>query len=83
MDKFGTLWGTTQGGGKHHQNTGTIFQIEGTTFDTRYRFCSQPSCADGENPAAGLAVDNRGNLFGTTTQADYQYYYATAFEFTP
>jgi len=31
-----------------------------------YNFCSQPNCADGENPVASLTPDDAGNFYGTT-----------------
>jgi uncharacterized repeat protein (TIGR03803 family) len=31
-----------------------------------YSFCAQSGCADGENPSAGLVLDQKGNLYGTT-----------------
>lgn len=36
------------------------------TESVLYYFCSQQSCADGENPWGGLIIDGKGNLYGTT-----------------
>src|SRR5437762_6235609 len=30
-----------------------------------YSFCAQANCADGQAPKGDLAMDSRGNLFGT------------------
>jgi len=40
-----------------------------------YSFCSAGNCTDGASPAAGLAFDKVGNLYGTTYNggADYAY----------
>jgi uncharacterized repeat protein (TIGR03803 family) len=40
-----------------------------------YSFCSAGNCTDGASPAAGLAFDKAGNLYGTTYNggADYAY----------
>jgi uncharacterized repeat protein (TIGR03803 family) len=63
--KDGNLYGIMQIGGAH--NSGTIFQITLTgTLTTLYSFCSQPACADGQYPAAGLVQASNGNLYGTT-----------------
>lgn len=66
MDKLGALYGATVLGGRRNQNAGTVFRLVGTTMKTPYRFCAQPSCADGAYPIVGLAIDKAGNLFGTT-----------------
>lgn len=61
----GNLYGIMQVGGAH--NSGTIFKITlSGTLTTLYRFCSQPACADGQYPAAGLVQATNGNLYGTT-----------------
>ncbi|HET9407465.1 MAG TPA: choice-of-anchor tandem repeat GloVer-containing protein [Candidatus Sulfotelmatobacter sp.] len=66
----GNFYGTTASGGVSFGNSpgGTIFKItpEGT-LTTIYEFCSQPNCADGDQPTAGLALGTDGNFYGTTT----------------
>ena len=46
---------------------GTIFKItlQGA-LTTLYSFCSQPNCADGYDPMAGLVQGTDGKLYGTT-----------------
>lgn len=70
MDDAGNLYGTTKGGGN---GAGTVFEltpsIGGSWVETvLYNFCSQPGCADGQSPSAGLIFDGAGNLYGTTLQ---------------
>ena len=61
----GKLYGTTRNGGANGQ--GTVFQITTAgVLTTLYSFCSQPNCADGGNPTAGLVQAADGNLYGTT-----------------
>jgi uncharacterized repeat protein (TIGR03803 family) len=63
--KDGNLYGTMQIGGA--RNSGTIFKITlSGTLTALYSFCSQPACADGQYPAAGLVQATNGNLYGTT-----------------
>jgi uncharacterized repeat protein (TIGR03803 family) len=60
----GDLYGTTFEGGTSY---GTIFKITPSgALTTLYDFCSQPGCADGENPIAPLIEGSDGNLYGTT-----------------
>jgi len=61
----GYLYGTTNGGAS--TGYGTVFKMstEGT-LTTLYVFCSQPGCADGAEPDAGLVQGVDGNLYGTT-----------------
>jgi len=62
--KSSTLYGTTERGGTG--NYGVIFKIgphgESTTI---YNFCSDPNCADGSSPEAGLITDKFGSIYGT------------------
>jgi uncharacterized repeat protein (TIGR03803 family) len=63
--KDGNLYGIMQIGGAN--NSGTIFKLTPSgTLTTLYSFCSQPACADGQYPAAGLVQATNGNLYGTT-----------------
>jgi uncharacterized repeat protein (TIGR03803 family) len=51
--KHATLYGTTYAGGA--KNGGTVFNIAAPAQETvLYSFCSQPNCADGSGPVAGL-----------------------------
>jgi len=47
-----------------------------------YNFCSQPNCADGENPASSLTPDGLGNFYGTT-QLGGANLYGTVYELSP
>jgi uncharacterized repeat protein (TIGR03803 family) len=66
-DQNGYLYGTTQGGGAY--GGGTVFKItpEGK-YTVLYSFCAQTNCVDGANPSAGLVFDQKGKLYGTTSQ---------------
>jgi uncharacterized repeat protein (TIGR03803 family) len=69
MDAAGNLYGTTESGGEN--DDGTVFELSpgtgGTWTETvLYSFCSQVQCADGQQPMAGLIIDEQGNLYGTT-----------------
>ena len=62
----GNIYGTTLQGG-NSANNGTIFEITPQgVLTTLYEFCSQPSCADGSYPEAGLVQATDGNFYGTT-----------------
>jgi uncharacterized repeat protein (TIGR03803 family) len=70
----GNLYGTTYeaGAGPCSIGTtevgcGTVFKISTDgTFSSLYSFCSQPNCADGSYPQAGLVQATDGNFYGTT-----------------
>jgi len=47
-----------------------------------YNFCSQPNCADGENPASSLMPDGAGNFYGTT-QLGGGNMYGTVYRLSP
>jgi uncharacterized repeat protein (TIGR03803 family) len=61
-DKAGNLYGTTAGGGA--SGGGTVFKVDTTGTETVLH--SFTGGADGAYPAAGLVLDNAGNLYGTT-----------------
>jgi uncharacterized repeat protein (TIGR03803 family) len=84
MDATGNFYGTTFWGGS--KNYGTIFKM---TYDSKfkswteniaYNFCSASNCADGSLPEAGLTMDSKGNLFGTTASGGHGTYNGTVFE---
>lgn len=64
-DSGWNLYGTTSAGGG--ARGGTVFKVNRQGQEiVLYTFCSQPSCTDGANPAAGVMRDSQGNLYGTT-----------------
>lgn len=69
LDKKGAIYGTTLRGGGN-DSAGTVFKLtpsgSGYTESVLHSFCAESGCADGENPMAGLILDNKGALFGTT-----------------
>ena len=70
LDANGNLYGTTEYGGDlnvscgGYQGCGVIFEIDAAgNKTTLYSFTGG---SDGGEPLAGLAIDNAGNLYGTT-----------------
>lgn len=64
MDKSGNLYGTTAYGGVHDK--GTVFEVTATgSYSTLYSFGAGKT--DGSLPAAGLTLDAKGLLYGTTS----------------
>ena len=62
----GNFYGTTNGAGAH--NGGIVFKMTpGGDITVLYSFCTQPNCADGNAPDAGLALGSDGNFYGVTT----------------
>lgn len=68
LDKDGNLYGTTTAGGSSNQ--GTVFELSpqsgGSWKETILHSFSKTN--DGRDPQAGLAIDSKGNLYGTTFQ---------------
>src|SRR5579872_2643578 len=61
-DKTGNLYGTTSNGGA--SNYGTVFKLTPSGKESvLYSFCKRSGCKDGRNPFAGLAFDQKGNLY--------------------
>jgi uncharacterized repeat protein (TIGR03803 family) len=62
MDKTGNLYGTTSDGGAGSK--GTVFKVApGGTETVLWSFSGG---ADGSDPMAGMIIDKKGNLYGTT-----------------
>jgi len=62
-DGVGDFYGTTSGGG--NANDGTVFEFSaGGAESILYAF--KGGTSDGIEPAGGLALDKKGNLYGTT-----------------
>lgn len=70
LDQRGNLYGTTTSGGNpktcNGYGCGVVFRLTPAGKESIYSFCSQPRCADGAEPAAGVVFDRNGNLYGTT-----------------
>jgi uncharacterized repeat protein (TIGR03803 family) len=65
LDTSGNLYGTTYDGGANGK--GTVFAVSPSGTETvLYSFCAQSGCRDGSHPLAGLILDAKGNLYGTT-----------------
>jgi uncharacterized repeat protein (TIGR03803 family) len=61
----GAFYGTTTSGGTN--GAGNVFRMTAQgELTTLYSFCSQPNCADGVSPWAGLTLGTDGNFYGTT-----------------
>ena len=91
FDQKGNLYGTTSGGGAY--GGGVVFRLTPEGKETvLYNFCARTNCVDGGNPTAGLVIDQRGNLYGTTSLggaygsgycSDVQYGCGVVFKLTP
>lgn len=68
IDKAGNLYGTTEYGGSADgsviSGNGTVFRLDSSGNETVLHTFRDAS--DGANPFAGLLVDKKGNLYGTT-----------------
>ena len=67
VDTVGNLYGTTQSGGA--KNKGIVFELS-PVGDGTYAFSILHSFSgpDGADPQYGVAIDNAGNLYGTTEE---------------
>jgi uncharacterized repeat protein (TIGR03803 family) len=77
-DRWGNLYGTTNGGGTY--GVGTVFEL--TPDGTESVLWSFGNGTDGQRPHAGLIMDKSGNLYGTTAHGG-AYGGGTVFELTP
>jgi uncharacterized repeat protein (TIGR03803 family) len=79
MDKSGNSYGVTNGGGAY--NGGAVYELSASGTETLlYSFGA--STTDGNGPMAGVIIDSKGNLYGTTVVGG-TYGYGTAFELSP
>jgi uncharacterized repeat protein (TIGR03803 family) len=76
-------YSVTELGGTQAQ--GTVFEISESGETVIYNFCSQPSCADGSQPAGGGGLaEMGGNLYGTAQAGGaYGYGPGVVFEIAP
>jgi len=67
-DGVSPLYGTTLNGGPNDVGTAYQLTLSGGTWTGTllYSFCSVANCADGQFPSGQLALDAKGNLYGTT-----------------
>lgn len=85
----GAFYGTTAEGGMNSSicdgaGCGTLFRISSQgALKTLHSFCSQPDCADGFSPQAGLLQTYNGDLYGTTAESGSAYLTGTAFVVSP
>lgn len=86
LDKEGNLYGTASGGGAY--GYGAVFKVTPTGTETVLYSFGQTE-TDGRNPDGALAMDGKGNLFGTTESGGAyssscdSYGCGTVFEITP
>jgi len=79
LDAKGNLYGTTYHGGANGE--GTVFEVSPSGAETvLHSFCAQSHCRDGSRPLAGLVLDAKGNLYGTTYSGSAR---DTVFEVSP
>ena len=64
LDTNGNLYGTTYYGGAK-RGRGTVFELSASGTETVLHSFSANG-TDGYNPVAGLVMDDKGNLYGTT-----------------
>jgi uncharacterized repeat protein (TIGR03803 family) len=72
FDAAGNLYGTAIFGGANSQ--GVVFELAPPArpkgawgYGVLYDFCSETSCADGQEPEAGVVIDQKGAVYGTAT----------------
>jgi uncharacterized repeat protein (TIGR03803 family) len=79
LDTKGNLYGTTPLGGAYGE--GTVYELAPSRVETILH-SFDPSEADGYGPQAGVVLDTKGNLYGTTMDGG-THNYGTVFKVTP
>jgi uncharacterized repeat protein (TIGR03803 family) len=85
FDKAGNLYGTAALGGNNAcaNGCGVVFKLTpGSNGTWKYSVLHRFTGSDGANPAAALILDQKGNLYGTTTLGGPGGY-GVVFEITP
>ena len=85
FDQAGNLYGTTALGGINAcaNGCGVVFKLTaGSNGTWKYSVSHRFTGSDGANPAAALIIDQKGNLYGTTTLGGAGGY-GVVFEITP
>jgi hypothetical protein len=91
LDAQGNLYGTTAYGGNSNGGGGVVYELSPSgagswTYQTIYTFCagSNNECQDGANPRyVTLTLDERGDLYGTTSAGGTGGYNGVVFELSP
>jgi uncharacterized repeat protein (TIGR03803 family) len=90
LDAKGNIYGTTLYGGDGpcydgvELGCGVVFRVTPSgTEKVLHNFCSRNACEDGIYPEAGLVLDVKGNLYGTTTSGGGHHWNGTVFKITP
>ena len=84
LDTKGNLFGTTFQGGANGYFYGTIFEVTAARAEKVLHSFGNPG-GDGQYPVAGLTLDTKGNLYGTTSgggSGRYDLGVGTVFEVT-
>jgi uncharacterized repeat protein (TIGR03803 family) len=83
MDKTGSLYGTTTGGGSPQCGCGVVYKLSPKKNGKwKYTVLHTFIGSDGAQPDANLILDEKGNLYGTTATAG-PYGDGVVFEVTP
>jgi uncharacterized repeat protein (TIGR03803 family) len=79
-DEAGNFYGSAQGGGNRncYLGCGTLYKLgKDGKFTVLYTFTD---AEDGGTPFGGMALDSKGNLYGTTLGGNTNSYYGTVFK---
>lgn len=83
MDNAGNLYGATDGGGSPQCSCGVVYKLSPKKNGKwKYTVLHTFLGSDGAQPAANLTLDDKGNLYGTTSTGG-PYFDGVAFELTP
>jgi uncharacterized repeat protein (TIGR03803 family) len=66
IDGNGNLYSATTSGGQYNAGAVTEIDPKKKVESVLYSFCPMTNCTDGSGPVTPLAMDAKGNLFGTT-----------------